>query len=33
VGTVVTQVLSFVASAVIDLVLFAASFRVLTAAR
>jgi membrane protein len=33
VGTVVTQVLSFVASGVIDLVLFAASFRVLTAAR
>ena len=32
VGTVVTQVLSFIASAVIDLVLFAASFRVLTAA-
>jgi membrane protein len=32
VGTVVTQVLSFVASGVIDLVLFAASFRVLTAA-
>ena len=32
VGTVVTQVLSLVASAVIDLVLFAASFRVLTAA-
>ncbi|MGB0091847.1 MAG: YihY/virulence factor BrkB family protein [Solirubrobacteraceae bacterium] len=33
VGTVLTQVLSFVASAVIDLVLFAASFRVLTAAQ
>ncbi|MGZ6623281.1 MAG: YihY/virulence factor BrkB family protein, partial [Solirubrobacteraceae bacterium] len=33
VGTVVTQVLSFLASAVIDLVLFAASFRVLTAAQ
>jgi membrane protein len=33
VGTVVTQMLSFVASAVIDLVLFAASFRVLTAAQ
>jgi YihY family inner membrane protein len=33
VGTVVTQVLSLVASAVIDVVLFAASFRVLTAAR
>lgn len=33
VGTVVTQVLSFFASAVIDLVLFAASFRVLTAAQ
>ena len=32
VGTVVTQVLSLVASGVIDLVLFAASFRVLTAA-
>jgi len=32
VGTVATQVLSFVASGVIDLVLFAASFRVLTAA-
>ena len=33
VGTVVTQVLSLVASAMIDVVLFAASFRVLTAAR
>ena len=32
VGTVVTQVLSLVASAMIDVVLFAASFRVLTAA-
>jgi uncharacterized BrkB/YihY/UPF0761 family membrane protein len=32
-GSVVTQVLSFFASAVIDLVLFAASFRVLTAAQ
>jgi membrane protein len=33
VGTALTQVLSFVASGVIDLVLFAASFRVLTAAQ
>jgi membrane protein len=33
VGTAVTQVLSFVASAVIDLVLFAASFRLLTTAQ
>jgi membrane protein len=33
VGTALTQVLSFVASGVIDLVLFAASFRVLTTAR
>ena len=33
IGTVVTQVLGFLASAVIDLVLFAASFRVLTAAQ
>ena len=33
VGTAVTQVLSYVASALIDLVLFAASFRVLTAAQ
>jgi membrane protein len=33
VGTAVTQVLGLVASAVIDLVLFAASFRVLTAAQ
>ena len=33
VGTAVTQVLSFVASAVIDLALFAASFRLLTAAQ
>ena len=32
-GTVVTQVLSFVASAVVDLVLFVASFRLLTAAQ
>ena len=33
VGTTLTQALSFLASAVIDLVLFAASFRVLTAAQ
>lgn len=33
VGTTVTQVLGFVASAVIDLVLFTASFRLLTAAQ
>ena len=33
VGTIVTRVLSLVASAVIDVVLFAASFRVLTVAR
>ena len=33
VGTTVTQALSFLASAVIDLVLFAASFRLLTAAQ
>jgi membrane protein len=33
VGTPITQVLSFIASGVIDLVLFAASFRVLTTAQ
>jgi membrane protein len=33
VGTAVTQVLSFFASAVIDLVLFAAPFRLLTTAQ